>query len=938
MINVTFHCPTRAILFSDLHYSYKTKDTCFEVLRYINKYAQEKACRVYFLGDFWDHIYRRGTVPVDLLNEMVRFFHKEWRCLMTMIPGNHDYFDSEETEHGLEAFSINDRIRIINNPTIEDGILFLPYTRHYSELGRIIEEANPKIILGHLDIVGAKMNHSRTSTVGCDKSMFKVPTYTGHYHTATSYGNVHYIGSPYQIHLGEAGDEKTLTVINYKTGEVETKLPVQFGRRHFKVKSLKDLPVIPREGDRVVIESAHEEDALLIKQLKDKGIVVEEKKKIELRKVKNLLDIYEDPFVLFEKLKSFETDDLTKVKELFRTDAELKALYDRRKKQKTTIMVRKVEFTKMIITNFGPFVGTHTMDFIKGITLYTGSYGDKSNGAGKSLCSAGALLWVCAGRSDPRMGGQPITNDIISIGKKSCHVILNGTLNGKDFTIARNMTRKPRSHSITFHLGGNNCAGATITRTQEQIGTMLFGTTDVYEWLIKSVIWTQRHHPKFIDATDSQAKKELCTLIDLEWWKRVYERVKLMLREYGSKIDTLEYAMNNLIDRIENKKTSLSKIKRSVDDWNDVQFKKVENLRAQMASLSAEITEDVEFDHNKYNDLRYEFSRQVNPLDGYRKPEHLVKEWCMRANKNEMIKKQIKRLQTSGVCETCLSVIDPSKIEDHKKELESQISSFSDITKKIDDHLENYKKEQLEKTEKRKEVIKEELDKMNAVKEQWVLTTEKKNALETVKNEFKLETEKENPYADTWKWSNRELEQLHKDHADLAKKYNSRKRTYYVLMSLKAVVGPKCIQTRFLHQTLHQLEYLIKTMMEDEKFELGSDETNSSKIRKMYNGQKLSIMSGGEYQHLQVASFLAYRHLLNQVFDWSCNVMILDEPDTFVDASGVKRMMNMIKKQTENMSTIIISHTNSMHRDMSLFEHHIEIERDNNGSRKRKRI
>ena len=76
MINVTFHCPTRAILFSDLHYSYKTKDTCFEVLRYINKYAQEKACRVYFLGDFWDHIYRRGTVPVDLLNEMVRFFHK----------------------------------------------------------------------------------------------------------------------------------------------------------------------------------------------------------------------------------------------------------------------------------------------------------------------------------------------------------------------------------------------------------------------------------------------------------------------------------------------------------------------------------------------------------------------------------------------------------------------------------------------------------------------------------------------------------------------------------------------------------------------------------------------------------------------------------------------------------------------------------------------
>lgn len=938
MINVTFHSPTRALLFSDLHYSYKTKDTCFEVLRFINKYAQENHCRVYFLGDFWDHIYRRGTVPVDLLNEMVRFFHKEWHCAMTMIPGNHDYFDSEEIEHGLEAFSINDCITIINQPTVDNGILFLPYTRHYSEIPSLIEEANPKIILGHLDIVGAKMNHSRTSTVGCDKGLFKVPTYTGHYHTATSYGNVHYIGSPYQIHLGEAGDKKTLTIINYKTGEVETKLPIEFGRRHFKVKTLKDLPAIPREGDRVVIESAQEEDAALIKQMKDKGILIEEKKKIELRKEQNLLDIYEDPFILFEKMKAFDVSETSKIKDLFKTDAELKALYERRKKQKTFITVRKVEFTKMILSNFGPFVGTHTMDFHKGITLYTGSYGDKSNGAGKSLCSAGALLWVCAGRSDPRMGGHPITNDIISLGKKSCHVILNGTLNGKEFTIARNMTRKPRSHSVTFHLDGKNYAGATITRTQEQIASVLFGTNDAYEWLVKSVIWTQRHHPKFIDATDAQAKKELSELIDLEWWKRVYERVKHMLREYGSRIDTFEYAMNNLFDRIESKKTALLKIKRSVDDWNDKQFKKVEDLRAQVASLSAEITEEVEFDHTKYHNLRYEYTKQVNPLDGYRKPEHLVKEWCMRVNKNEMIKKQIKRLQTSGVCETCLSVIDPPKIEGHKKELESQLSSFSDINKEIDDHLELYKKDMLEKVEKRKGVLKEELDNMNVLKDQWVLINEKKNALEIVKNEFKLETEKENPFADTWKWTNDELQQLHKDHTDMTKKYNDRKRTYHILMSLKTVVGPKCIQTIFLHQTLHQLEYLIKTMMQDEKFELGRDETNSSKIRKLYNGQKLSIMSGGEYQHLQVASFLAYRYLLNNVFDWSCNLMILDEPDTFVDDSGVKKMMSMIKKQTENMSTIIISHTNSMHRDMSLFEHHIEIERDNNGSRKRKRI
>ena len=96
---------------------------------------------------------------------------------------------------------------------------------------------------------------------------------------------------------------------------------------------------------------------------------------------------------------------------------------------------------------------------------------------------------------------------------------------------------------------------------------------------------------------------------------------------------------------------------------------------------------------------------------------------------------------------------------------------------------------------------------------------------------------------------------------------------------------------------------------------------------------KLSIMSGGEYQHLQVASFVTT--IVERRVWLVLESMILDEPDTFVDDSGVKKMI-YDKKQTENMSTIIVSHTNSMHRDVSLFEHHIEIERDNNGSRKRK--
>jgi len=50
--------------------------------------------------------------------------------------------------------------------------------------------------IAHLDVIGAKMNSSRVSTKGLPHDIFKVPTYSGHYHTPSQYGNVCYIGSP----------------------------------------------------------------------------------------------------------------------------------------------------------------------------------------------------------------------------------------------------------------------------------------------------------------------------------------------------------------------------------------------------------------------------------------------------------------------------------------------------------------------------------------------------------------------------------------------------------------------------------------------------------------------------------------------------------------------------------------------------------------------
>ena len=220
MITVTHRSPKRAILFSDLHYSHETEDVCFRVLDFIYEQAQENAAKIYFLGDFWDHVYRRGTLPVDLLNKMIRYFKTKWYIRTIMIPGNHDWYDSSETEHGLEAFQGINNITVLNKITEEDQQLFMPYCKDLTKIERAIQQTDAKVAFGHLDILGAKMNNTRVSTKGLKHSIFGIPVYTGHYHTPSRHGKVQYIGSPYQVHLGEAGDKKSLKIIDLYTGDV----------------------------------------------------------------------------------------------------------------------------------------------------------------------------------------------------------------------------------------------------------------------------------------------------------------------------------------------------------------------------------------------------------------------------------------------------------------------------------------------------------------------------------------------------------------------------------------------------------------------------------------------------------------------------------------------------------------------------------------------
>lgn len=968
MITVTHRSPTQWVLFSDLHLSHKTKDTCFKVLRFINKTCLKTGSRCLFLGDFWDHVYRRGTLPVDLLNEVVRFFKNEWQVHLRMIPGNHDYYDANLTEHGLEMFrDINNRIRVQDEPMITpEGMLILPYMKDASEIEQYIRDNDPKAIFGHFDVIGARMNNTKLSTKGCNKSIFTVPTYSGHYHSPSQHGNVTYIGSPYQVHLGEAGDKKSLKIVDYKTGELVKTVPIDIGMRHYKVNNLNELPPEVRAGDRVVYTC--DVEPALEKELLNKGVFVESKVPYQTNRVARMTLSGIGPV---EQLKKFveQSSIVTRNVDNLLDMGGFRDILATKTKSNILSEPTHVSFDHMSIHNFGPFKGSHDVSFANGVNLVTGMYANNSNadsnGVGKSLYTAGAFLWVLTGKTDPRFGpSSNLVYDIISTDHSDAHVILNGTINGKDFVVTRNMVHmkngkaRRRSHELMFLLDKKNYSGNTIRMTQEQVNRKLFGmdTEDkLYDFLIRTVVWSQRSSPGFLDSGDSNSRQELKHLVDLDLWDQMdkeYKRIVKELKKYESMMERLpqtyseeihEYMEENELTvrhsewESEHEKTLASNIEKRTaleqdQEKNQIQFMKLIKTFPNCGDFTDEKRSCLMRDDVRLTEKIKELKKNK-----HREPPHIAQERAHRKESNRLLREKMQNVKLMGnFCDVCESEISNEKLRDRMNDLQRQIQSYDDLDKEAKKYKKRIAKE-LKEASDEQYVIKRKLQIAQYQHENY---TERKRIVTSMeKLEIKIEMEEatKNPYDAYMTFRAENVDRLREKMKKVKLEHEAAKKETKRISADQHIFSARWgIQSYLLDEATIRLQSMVNEIIGEDVFDVSV--TEKQRLVKTFKCSPLSMMSGGEYQKLKVAIFLAYRRYLQEKRDWSCNLVIFDEPDTYVDASGVKQMMNMIKTEGKGKCTIVISHSNSMHRDMNLFDSHIQIERDHTGSRKRKRV
>lgn len=180
--------------------------------------VERKVTKVLHLGDFLD---RRKYVNFSTLAEVNRRFLAPMRAMgvhMDLILGNHDVFykNTNSVNSPMELLSSHSNVTVHRDPTIlyVEGVAvgLVPWiTKDNSEecLG-FLRDAPVDVIFGHLEITGYEAHRGIEFREGMDSSVLSrfLSVYSGHFHCRHAKGNVHYLGTQYQMTFGDLGERK----------------------------------------------------------------------------------------------------------------------------------------------------------------------------------------------------------------------------------------------------------------------------------------------------------------------------------------------------------------------------------------------------------------------------------------------------------------------------------------------------------------------------------------------------------------------------------------------------------------------------------------------------------------------------------------------------------------------------------------------------------
>ena len=188
--------------------------------------------QILHLGDYYDN---RKTVNFKALSHNRKVFLeklREYGITMDIIPGNHDVYYKNTNELNalkeLQGHYMNE-VNLIMEPTVMDydgcKVALLPWINPENEEDslKFLENCKASIVGAHLELSGFEMSRGQVCKDGMSAQHFEKfeMVLSGHFHTRSSQGNIHYLGSQMEFFWNDCDDKKYFHVLDTETREIE---------------------------------------------------------------------------------------------------------------------------------------------------------------------------------------------------------------------------------------------------------------------------------------------------------------------------------------------------------------------------------------------------------------------------------------------------------------------------------------------------------------------------------------------------------------------------------------------------------------------------------------------------------------------------------------------------------------------------------------------
>jgi len=183
------------------------------------------------LGDYYEN---RKYINFKSLNHNRKGFLsklREYKITMDIIPGNHDcYYKNTNDLNALKELlgHYMNEVHIVMEPTVmEYGSLkmaLLPWINpeNHDQSMNFIKNCKADIMGAHLELNGFDMMKGVPSHGGLNPELFSrfEMVLTGHYHTKSTKGNIHYLGNQMEFFWSDAHDPKYFHILDTETREL----------------------------------------------------------------------------------------------------------------------------------------------------------------------------------------------------------------------------------------------------------------------------------------------------------------------------------------------------------------------------------------------------------------------------------------------------------------------------------------------------------------------------------------------------------------------------------------------------------------------------------------------------------------------------------------------------------------------------------------------